>query len=108
MPATARSKPVLIVIFSVVLGLLWPVNAQADFAVPVGFADQPVVGGVPAPTAIDWLPNGDLLITTQGGVLFRWNGSGAAQPVLDLSAAVCAGGETGLLGLAVDPAFSGN
>jgi glucose/arabinose dehydrogenase len=51
------------------------------------------------------LPSGELLIATQGGVLFRWDGVGAAQPVLDLSAAVCAGGETGLLGLAVDPSF---
>ncbi|MBW3631524.1 MAG: PQQ-dependent sugar dehydrogenase, partial [Chloroflexi bacterium] len=91
-----------------ILGLLWPVNASADFAVPAGFVDQPVISGVPAPTAIDWLPNGELLIATQGGVLFRWNGAGSAQAVLNLSGRVCATGEMGLLGLAVDPAFSGN
>jgi glucose/arabinose dehydrogenase len=92
----------------VVLGLLLPAQTLAEFNVPGGFIDQPVVSGVPAPTAIDWLPNGDLLIATQGGVLYRWNGAGDAQPILNLSGAVCASGEMGLLGLAVDPAFSGN
>ena len=47
------SKPVLIVILGMVIGLLWPVNAQAAFTVPPGFVDQTVVGGMPAPTAID-------------------------------------------------------
>ena len=89
----------------ILAGLLWPTNARAEFSVPAGFADQAIVGGVPEPTAFDWLPGGDLLITTQRGVLFRWAGAGDAQPVLDLSGAVCAGGEMGLLGIAVDPAF---
>src|SRR3712207_4721729 len=97
-------KPALIVVLTVVLGLLWPAYAHADFSVPSGFDDQDVVGGLPAPTAIDWLPNGDLLITTQGGVLFRLTGAGTPQPVLNLSGSVCATGEMGLLGLAVDPA----
>src|SRR5215213_7907309 len=100
-----KSKSSVIILLTVVCGLLWPVNALAEFAVPTGFVDQHVVSGVPAATAIDWLPSGELLITTQGGVLFRWDGAGAAQPVLDLSSAVCLGGEMGLLGLAVDPAF---
>ena len=93
-------------IYLVILaGLLWPTNARAEFSVPAGFVDQAIVSGVPEPTAFDWLPGGDLLITTQGGVLFRWDGAGDARPVLDLSGAVCAGGEMGLLGIAVDPAF---
>ena len=46
-----------IIVFGVILGLLWPVNALADFAVPSGFMDQPAVGGAPALTAIDWLSN---------------------------------------------------
>lgn len=97
-----------IVVLSVILGLLWPVKAASAFTGPAGVVDQPVVGGVPAPTAIDWLPNGELLVATQGGVLFRRTGAGAAQPVLNLSGRVCATGEMGLLGLAVDAAFSGN
>ena len=101
-------KQYSIILLTVVLGLLWPVNASAAFTVPADFEDQFVVGGVPAPTAIDWLPSGELLIATQGGVLFRWNGAGPAQQALNLSGRVCATGEMGLLGLAVDPAFSGN
>lgn len=100
-------RRITLAIISVVIlaGLLWPTNARAEFSVPAGFVDQAIVGGVPEPTAFDWLPGGDLLITTQGGVLFRWDGAGDARPVLDLSGAVCAGGEMGLLGIAVDPAF---
>jgi glucose/arabinose dehydrogenase len=103
-----KSKPAGLLTLLVILGLLLPAPASADFTVPNGFVDQPVVGGVPAPTAIDWLPSGQLLIATQGGVLYRWNGTGAAQPILDLSGDVCVSNEMGLLGLAVDPAFSGN
>jgi glucose/arabinose dehydrogenase len=103
-----KSKPAVLLMLVVILGLLLPAQTLAEFNVPAGFVDQPVVSEVPAPTAIDWMPNGDLLIVTQGGVLYRWNGAGPAQPILDLSGAVCAGGEMGLLGLAVDPAFSAN
>src|SRR4051794_19985759 len=85
-------------------GLIVPANARAFGNLPPGFVDEPIVGGVPAPTAIDWLPSGELLIASQQGILYRWNG-GAAQPVLDLSTVTCSSGEMGLLGLAVDPSF---
>ena len=75
----------------ILAGLLWPTNARAEFSVPAGSRIRR--SSVPEPTAFDWLPGGDLLITTQRGVLFRWDGAGDAQPVLDLSGAVCAGGE---------------
>ena len=106
-----KSKPAAVLILLVVLGLLLPAQALAQFTAFPGdgdFEDELVVGGVPAPTAIDWLPTGALLITTQGGVLYRQNGTGAAQSLLDLSGSVCSAGEMGLLGLAVDPAFSTN
>jgi glucose/arabinose dehydrogenase len=89
----------------ILVGLLAPANAGAEFSVPAGFIDQAIVGGVPEPTSFDWLPGGNLLITAQGGNLFGWNGAGDARPVLDLSGAVCDGGEMGLLGIAVDPEF---
>jgi glucose/arabinose dehydrogenase len=107
------------VIFAVLIGLLLPTSVQAEFTgLPSGFADQPVVGGLGAPTAIDWLPDGTLLIATQGGVLYHWTGTGGPVPVLDLNTVddrgtdpgadgICAGGEMGFLGVAVDPAFSG-
>jgi glucose/arabinose dehydrogenase len=108
-----KSKPAALLILLVVLGLLTPAHALAEFTNfpgPGDFEDEFVVGGVPAPTAIDWLPTGELLIATQGGVLYRWDEVDGLQQVLDLSSAVCApsGSEMGLLGLAVDPAFSGN
>jgi glucose/arabinose dehydrogenase len=112
-----KSKPAAVLILLVILGLLLPAQALAKFTVPTGFDDQSVVAGVPAPTAIDWLPASehlgspefqDLLIATQGGVLYRWNGTGDPTPILNLSGVVCSAGEMGLLGLAVDPAFSAN
>jgi glucose/arabinose dehydrogenase len=95
-------------ILLVILGLVLPGQALAEFSVPTGFDDQPVANGVPLPTAIDWLPGNDLLIASKEGVLFRQSGSDPAQPILNLSGAVCSTGEMGLLGLAVDPAFSAN
>ena len=100
-----RLAPVLIL--TLILGLLLPDAVSAEFgSLPTGFVDEPVVGGVPAPTAIDWLPDGQLLIATQGGVLYRSPGPNSAIPVLDLSNEICSGGEMGLLGLAVDPGFA--
>src|SRR3954466_10277269 len=87
----------------IIVGLMIPTDAAA-FAPPAGFTDELVVGGVSQPTAIDWLPTGEMVIAAQVGILYRWNGT-AAQPILDLTAVTCPGGETGLLGVAVDPAF---
>jgi glucose/arabinose dehydrogenase len=94
------------VLLAVLVGLLLPASVQAAFTgLPSGFADQPVVGGLGAPTAIDWLPDGTLLIATQSGVLYRSRG-GPAEVMLNLSGDVCYSGEMGLLGVAVDPGFS--
>jgi glucose/arabinose dehydrogenase len=91
-----------------ILGLLLPEDAGA-FVLPPGFSEDTAVDSVGSPTSIDWLPNGDLLITSQEGTLYRAeNGTGPAEGVLDLTDTVCSGGETGLLGLAVDPNFDAN
>ena len=103
--AVAMKRQTLVALYlCLIFGLLRPGDARAFTSLPPGFVDEGVVGGVPAPTAIDWLSTGELLIATQAGILYRWNG-GAAQPVLDLSGVTCSGGEMGLLGLAVDPTF---
>src|SRR5688572_30330498 len=102
-----KSKPALTVILTVILALLLPPSAEAEFTgLPTGFSDQLVTSGLPAPTAIDWLPNGDLLIATQGGGLYRQSGANPPTLVLNIAGTICSGGEMGLLGLAVDPGFA--
>jgi glucose/arabinose dehydrogenase len=100
---TWRSMVLMVVVS---LGLVLPVSvADAKFTnLPAKFSDQPVMSGVSSPTAIAWLPDGTLLATSQGGQVYRED-NGEADSILNLTGAVCLGGETGLLGLAVDPQF---
>jgi glucose/arabinose dehydrogenase len=107
--AVQRQTTVLIVVL-IVLSLL-PTDVGAFTNMPAGFIDEPVVSDVPTPTAIAWLPlpTGDLLITSQGGRLYRSTGGGPAAVALNLSSVTCSNSEMGLLGIAVDPNFaSGN
>src|SRR5690242_6277488 len=101
----------ILLIVAVCLGLVLPVHGvdAAFTGLPAGFSDQGVMTGVDSPTARAWLPvpdpNGTLLAASQGGQVFRQNGSSAVS-ILNLGSAVCTGGEMGLLGLAVDPRFA--
>lgn len=61
---------------------------------------------VPAPTAIDWLPDNRILVATKSGNLFRADADGENLTELTLPIDVCDDGERGLLGLAVDPEFA--
>jgi glucose/arabinose dehydrogenase len=105
-----KTKPAALLVLLVILGLLLPLEAHAEFTdLPVGFDDQPVAHGLSRPTALDWLPDSEtdrLLVATQGGTVFQVAANGAATNILNLVSTVCSGGETGLLGLAVDPDFS--
>jgi glucose/arabinose dehydrogenase len=93
---------------AVVLGCLVPAlltaapRASAD---PAGFADVLVVGGLQAPTAFGFLPEGDLLVAERAGtVRVVRNGTLVGLPVVSL--AVSTEFERGLVGLAVDPHFA--
>jgi glucose/arabinose dehydrogenase len=80
------------------------VHAQT---VPTGFTIVTFASGLAAPVAIEFLPDGRLLFAEQftGNVrLLKPNGIVQASPVLTVPGVV-AGGERGLLGLAVDPRF---
>src|SRR5262245_21556709 len=88
------------VVFSAVLAL----PARAGTPEP-GWADQPYVTGLNAPTAIAFLPDGRLLITEKGGALRLWDGSSLTTLG---TIPVCAQIEMGLLGVAVDPNFASN
>jgi glucose/arabinose dehydrogenase len=80
----------------------------AGAVVPAGFTDE-LVASVGAPTALAFTPDGRLLITTQGGTLrVVQNGALLATPAVNLSSKICANSERGLLGVAVDPAFTTN
>lgn len=91
---------------------------KAAVTLPAGFTDA-LVTRVPAPTALAFTPDGRMLITTQAGRLRVYqDGSLQATPALDLAdpnadgdegdGVVCSNSERGLLGIAVDPAFSTN
>jgi glucose/arabinose dehydrogenase len=68
-----------------------------------------LVTNIGGPTALAFTPDGRLLITTQDGQLRVFqNGTLLATAALDLSGQICANGERGLLGVAVDPDFSSN
>lgn len=87
-----------------------PVTAQT---LPAGFADS-LVATVGNPTDLGFLPDGRMVITTQGGTLRVYcpsvmpgcSSAGLiATPALTLGSAVCSQSERGLLGVAVDPNF---
>ena len=64
-----------------------------------------MAGGLSQPTAMAFLPDGRVLVTQKGGALRVLSGTTATTLV---TLPVCSGGEMGLLGIAIDPAFSVN
>ena len=81
---------------------------QAGAATPApGYSDARYVGGLSAPTAIAFLPDGRLVITEKGGeVRIAENPPIAEAAASAGSIGVCTASEMGLLGVAVDPTFT--
>ena len=82
-----------------------PRGAGAAVALPDDFVDQPVVGGLDAPTSFAFLPDGRVLVAEQNTGRVRLvvvDHVAASDPVLTV-APLQPFGESGLLGLAVDP-----
>jgi glucose/arabinose dehydrogenase len=74
---------------------------------PPGFAETRVTDGLGSSTAMAFTPDGRILVTDQDGrLLVVKNGVLLSQPFVTLN--VDAGGERGLLGVAIDPAFATN
>lgn len=72
-------------------------------AVPAGFTDTLFVG-VAAPTDVAFTPDGRMLVTSQGGTLSVYDGTGALLGTQTFPASqICSNSERGLLGVAVDP-----
>ena len=76
-------------------------------ALPTGFTEAQVAGGLSNPTAMQFAPDGRLFICEQGGRL-RVVKDGALLPTPFLTVTVSSSGERGLLGVAFDPAFASN
>ena len=82
-------------------------DPAAAVTLPAGFADEPVAT-VGSPTAFAFTPGGDMLVTTQPGMLRVRKADGTLVTALTLGTRVCANSERGLLGVAVEPAFATN
>lgn len=82
--------------------------ADGATALPEGFSAAPVAGGLAAPTAMAFAPDGSILVTEQGGDLrvIDENGTLLDEPFAALQ--VDSRKERGLLGVALDPAFAEN
>jgi glucose/arabinose dehydrogenase len=85
------------------------VTPASAATIPSGFTDVKV-GNVSLPVGMDSLPDGRLLVTSQGGrlTLMRANGTIATTAALDLTARICSNSERGLLGITSDPSFATN
>lgn len=79
----------------------------ARATVPSGFGETLVTGGLTAPTAMAFAPDGRIFVAEQGGALrVVKNGTLLATSFVSLS--VNSSGERGLLGVAFDPDFANN
>src|SRR5829696_3202664 len=72
-------------------------------ALPSGFEGRKVID-VPEPTALDFTPDGRMLVGSKPGRLYVVD-NGSRSKALDLGPDVCSNSERGLLGVAVDPDF---
>lgn len=75
--------------------------------VPTGYHVETLASGLANPCAFDFLPDGRVLFTEQNtGFVRLMSPAGVVQPAAVIRVpAVVTGGERGLLGIAVDPAF---
>jgi glucose/arabinose dehydrogenase len=82
-------------------------SAQGAATLPAGFIETRVAVGLVAPTSMTLAPDGRIFVTEQGGRLRVIQGGALlAAPFATFS--VDSRGERGLLGVALDPAFSRN
>ena len=94
------------------LGALFAPGSPAA-TYPPGFEDRVIADGLSRPTAIDWLPDGRMLIAQQAGQVrvLSSDGTLAPTPLIDFSDRVESSpsyGHRGLLGIAVDADFETN
>jgi glucose/arabinose dehydrogenase len=94
---------------SVVAAVAFSFNsARGAATLPPNFAHSQVVGSLANPTAMEFAPDGRLFVAEQRGTLRVVKAGGKLATFLDISGSVDSAGERGLLGVAIDPAFSNN
>src|SRR3954468_22493542 len=106
-----RTHRVLSVALCLAVAGLIPMAVSVDSAgaVPSGFTDSPVAGGIAQPMDIDWTPDGRALVPTKSGLIrVIQNGALLSTPALNLSGIVCTDVERGMGGVAVHPQFATN
>ena len=82
-------------------------TATASQTLASGFLQTKLAGGLAKPIVVVFAPNGDMYIGEQGGaILIYRNGAVLPTPVIKLN--TFSVGETGLLGMALDPNFATN
>ncbi len=76
---------------------------------PSGFTQDVIAGGLGQPTAMAFLPDGRIVVTTKTGLVrMIKNGSLLPTPFIDMTSRVNSYFDHGLLGIAVDPNFASN
>jgi glucose/arabinose dehydrogenase/PKD repeat protein len=98
----ARTPSIVLAVFLGAVGLGF--SSEAFAAIPAGFIDE-LVTAATGPTAIDFTPDGRLLIARQSGVLIVRQGTTNTTAVTFPASQICSNFERGLLGVAVDPNF---
>jgi glucose/arabinose dehydrogenase len=101
------SSFVRVVRLSVCLACVLAVQLSARAAVPEGFTETLVTGGLASPTAMAFAPDGRLFVCLQGGQVRVIKG-GALLPTPFVTLNVDQRGERGLLGITFDPDFASN
>ena len=106
-----RAASIVAALLIAVTGSIAPATAvpAAAATLPSGFTDN-LVASLAAPTDMAFAPGSQtILITTQPGQVRLYDPSFGNLPVaLDLASRLCSNSERGLLGIALDPAFTTN
>ena len=82
-------------------------GCPAALALPPGFVDELVAGGLKAPTAMAFAPDGRMFVTEQGGAV-RVIKARRLLPDPFVRLTVDARGERGVLGIAFNSNFASN
>jgi glucose/arabinose dehydrogenase len=92
------------------------IQSATVLSLPAGFIDEPVIGGLGAPRAFVFPPDGRILFTETGSdtsddinfASIRVFKNGQLLPERAITFNVCGDGERGFLGMELDPDFASN